>query len=130
VKTPFSDPYGFPIYHWRSFRKVSPTIRRRLRHPSRVTFAGVMASSSIASCLWWWCSDVGLSILWRPYCWTRRHHTPHHCDAYFEQCVLCAKPLWSRRRNGYPNPYRNTDRAPLRRLRQTPEPSDHRGGGQ
>lgn len=118
MKIPFRDPYGFPIYHWRSFRTIWPAIRLSLRHPSRATFAGVMTRSSIAACIWWWCSDVGLSVLWRPYCWARRHHSPHHMDVYFEMCFLCGKPLWSRRRNGHPNPYRDTDRAPLRRLRQ------------
>lgn len=122
MKIPFRDPYGFPKYHLRSAAVVWPTIRHRLRHPSRETFAGVMTRSSIASCIWWWCSDVGLSVLWRPYCWVHLHHRPHHCDVYFEMCTICAKPLWSRRRNGYPNPLKGADCAPLRRLRQKPTP--------
>jgi len=116
----FRDPYTFPRYHWRSWLTVWPHLRRALRHPTRDTFRGITTASSIACCLWWWCSDVGLSILWRPYCWATRHHEPHHCDAYFEKCTVCAKTLWSRRVHGYPNPYRDTDRVPLRRLRQMP----------
>lgn len=107
------DPNAFPAYHLRALATVWPVIARSLRHPTRNT-PGI-----IRHAIWWWCSDIGWSAAWRPACWIRRYHTPHHCDAYFEMCITCGKPLWSRSRNGSPNPYRGTGRAPLRRLPRT-----------
>lgn len=73
--------------------------------------------------LWWKSSDRSMLALhmWRPVCWLRGYHVPHHVDVYFENCVTCWKPLWSRSRHGMPNPYVNpvVDRAPLRRLRRS-----------
>lgn len=54
--------------------------------------------------LWWHCSDKGLWWLWRPWCWVRRYHVPHHCDAHFELCTMCGATLWLRS-DGIPNPY-------------------------
>lgn len=67
---------------------------------------------------WWWCGEHGqLLWLWRPACRLRGYHVPHHCDLRFENCVWRWKPLWSRSRDGEPNPFVNpvVDRAPLRR---------------
>lgn len=115
------DPYSFPQYHWRDAKQLARWTYRGLRHPSRRTFGGLGTSGSLVHCVWWTFSDLGWSVAWRPYCWVRRCHTPHHCDAYYEQCTVCAKLLWSRSRHGSPNPYRGVDRAPLRKLKPTPE---------
>jgi len=73
---------------------------------------------------WWHSSDNGLSWLWRPWCWIVGYHRPHHCDVYFEFCWFCGKSLWSRKRDGTPNPFINgsefVDRAPTTRRRRTP----------
>lgn len=50
----------------------------------------------------------------RPLCWWRGYHEPRHTDVYFEMCGVCLKSLWSRRRDGSPNPIRDVDRVPLR----------------
>ena len=107
------DPYAFPRFHWRSVRKVAPHIARSLRHPTRDAFRGLNTAGSIAHTIWWWCSDVGWSRLWRPLCWARGYHVPHHCDVYFERCAVCDRLLWSKRRDGMPNPFLNptVDRA-------------------
>lgn len=66
--------------------------------------------------LWWVTTDRGWIKVWRPLCWLRGYHVPHHTDVHFECCVTCWKHLWGRR-SGVPNPYRHLDRAPLRRPR-------------
>jgi hypothetical protein len=61
--------------------------------------------------VWFWSHDSApiwfaayvTPYLWRPLCWARGWHEPHHCDVYFELCVLCSTSLWSRKRNGSPN---------------------------
>lgn len=71
--------------------------------------------------IWWQFSDHGRSVVaWRPMCWLRGYHVPAHTDfPYYESCVWCLKLLWSKRRDGGPNPFMNpvADRAPLRRRR-------------
>ena len=78
--------------------------------------------------LWFWTQDdapdwvsayVG-GYAWRPWCWVRGYHQPHHCDVYYEVCTWCLVTLWSRKRDGSPNPLLGVDRAPAgwRRLRQ------------
>lgn len=69
---------------------------------------------------WWWvCSDRGYAHLWRPACWLRGYHVPHHTDVHFEMCSYCGKSLWSRTRDRGLNPFIRplADRAPLRRRR-------------
>lgn len=67
----------------------------------------------------WFIAYVG-DFMWRPWCWGRGWHQPHHCDAYFEICVLCRKALWSRSRSGSGNPFIGIERAPAswRRMRR------------
>lgn len=59
----------------------------------------------------WFCAWIG-EYMWRPWCWARGWHQPHHCDAHFEMCVLCRKSLWGRSRCGTPNPFIGVDRVP------------------
>lgn len=68
--------------------------------------------------VWWHCTDRGYAWLWRPACWLRGYHVPHHCDVHFENCSYCWKRLWSRGRDGGLNPFIRpmTDRAPLRKV--------------
>lgn len=107
------DPYAFPRYHVVAFARLARWIWRALLHPKRTTFRGLMTRDSIGHAIWWTFSDVGWSAVWRPYCWVRRFHSPHHCDVYFEMCTVCGRRLWSRSRHGMPNPYRKVDRVPL-----------------
>lgn len=113
------DPYSFPLWYWRSARIVARPIRRQLRHPTRDAFRGINTSGSIMHGVWWWFTDVGWSQAWRPLCWVRGYHVPHHCDVYFEKCVVCATLLWSRKRDGSPNPFIRpvVDRVPVGRRR-------------
>lgn len=41
--------------------------------------------------------DPALAVLWRPYCWIRGYHDPHHCDAWFETCNTCELVVWTQR---------------------------------
>jgi len=68
--------------------------------------------------LWMWSQDGAPSwfaayigeYMWRPWCWLRGYHVPHHCDVYFECCVLCTALIWSKGRDGTPNPcFRHAD---------------------
>lgn len=103
-----------------AFAQLTRWIWRALRKPTPATYRGIMAPGSIAHAIWWTFSDIGWSAAWRPYCWAHRHHRPHHCDAYFEMCTVCGLTLWSRNRDGVPNPYRDTDTAPLRPQHSAP----------
>ena len=60
----------------------------------------------------WFVAYIG-DYMWQPFCWARGYHVPHHCDFYFEMCVWCRKCLWSKRRNGSPNPLLGVDRSPI-----------------
>jgi hypothetical protein len=110
----WGDPLGFPRYHAVSFARLAKWIWQGIRHPQPATFRGLMTPGSLVHAIWWTFSDLGWSMAWRPYCWGRRFHSPHHCDVYFEMCTVCGKSLWSRSRHGSPNPYRGVDRVPLR----------------
>jgi hypothetical protein len=110
-----ADPFGFPRYHAAAFKQLTRWIYQGLRHPKPATFQGLMIPGSLAHAVWWTFSDLGWSPAWRPYCWARRYHSPHHCDVHFEMCTVCGISLWSRSRDGSPNPYRGADRAPIRR---------------
>ncbi|MER6492653.1 hypothetical protein [Streptomyces griseorubiginosus] len=102
-----------------AFAQLARWIWRGMRHPTPATWRGLMTSGSLAHAIWWTFSDIGWSPAWRPYCWAHRHHRPHHCDAYFERCTVCGLLLWSRSRDGSPNPYLGTDLVPLRPKRRT-----------
>jgi len=80
-------------------------------------FTAKIEGHGLVKLAWWACGDRGALWLWRPACWARGYHVPHHCDVRFENCVWCWKPLWSRRYG--PNPFADpwVDRAPLRRQR-------------
>lgn len=112
------DPYSFPKYHAAAFTQLARWTYSGLRHPKPATFRGLMTSDSLVHAVWWTFSDIGWSPAWRPYCWGRRFHSPHHCDVYFEMCTVCGLTLWSRSRDGGTNPYRGTDRVPLRPRRK------------
>jgi hypothetical protein len=75
-----------------------------------------MRNGSAVHRLWWHCTDkdwLGVAWkAWRPYCWVRGYHLPHHMDVYFEHCVVCCKPLWSRKCHGGPNPIARVERLP------------------
>lgn len=75
-----------------------------------------MKSGSRIHSLWCRCSDRSdlLWRAWRPYCWARGYHEPHHCDVYFEFCVVCSVGLWCARSmtDPRPNPLRGVDRVP------------------
>jgi hypothetical protein len=60
---------------------------------------------------WWRLSDNGRAWLARPWCWLLGYHRPHHCDVYFEMCWVCGALLWSRKRDGTPNPFILPDRS-------------------
>ena len=90
--------------------------------------------------IWWHFSDYGEMRLWRPVCWIRGYHVPHHTDVHFENCYLCWKPLWSRSRDGGTNPYwrpavdqaaltRRGRRAFTRSVQQTRRRSEGNGDG-
>ena len=65
----------------------------------------------------WFCAWIG-DFMWRPWCWARGYHRPHHCDVHFEICVWCRAVIWSRRRDGGQNmTYR--DGKPLERTPAT-----------
>lgn len=65
--------------------------------------------------IWWETSDRGdtLWAMWRPVCWVRGYHVPHHCDVYFELCTWCGKRLWSRSKYGGKNPYYYSNGRPM-----------------
>jgi hypothetical protein len=110
-----ADPYSFPKCHAAAFTQLARGIYSGLRHPKPATFSGLMTSGSLVHAVWWTFSDLGWSPAWRPYCWGRRYHSPHHCDVYFEMCTVCGITLWSRNRDGGTNPYRGIDRVGLRK---------------
>ena len=70
--------------------------------------------------LWRWAQDDApvwftayvAEYMWRPWCWARGYHQPHHCDVYYEMCTWCLMTLWSRRRDGAPNPLHGAARCP------------------
>jgi hypothetical protein len=91
----------------------------RSRFDRRLTAA--LTSQGRVHHIWWLCTDRTYRLwhAWRVVCWLVGYHRPHHMDAYWEMCWVCGKSLWSRKRDGSPNPFVNpvVDRAPLRRRR-------------
>lgn len=70
----------------------------------------------------WWFAAYTEPWAWRPYCWIRGWHEPHHMDMHHEHCLWCTKRLWSRRRNGLPNTVQRIELVPTswRKLRRQP----------
>lgn len=109
--------YGFPRYHVGAIMQILKSVWWHICHPSRQTLNGITTRGSLTYSLWWHFADVGWAAAWRPICWWRGYHIPHHCDVYFEMCIICAKLLWSKTQHGMPNPFKQNERVSTSELR-------------